>query len=106
GRGLSGRSLARVLSSWRGFYRFLQERNPALSDNPCTGLKPPRSARRLPEALSPDDAVRLVKIEGTGPLVLRDRALFELAYSSGLRLAELASVDLDRVDLEHGEVRV
>lgn len=106
GRGLSGRSLARMLSSWRAFYRYLQERDPTMKDNPCIGLKPPRSARKLPAVLSPDDAVRLVQIEGTDTLALRDRALFELAYSSGLRLAELAGLDLDRVDLDHGEVRV
>jgi len=106
GRGLSGRSLARMLSSWRAFFRYLQERDPAIKDNPCVGLRPPRSARKLPAVLSPDDAVRLVQIDGTDTLALRDRALFELAYSSGLRLAELAGLDLDRVDLDHGEVRV
>jgi integrase/recombinase XerC len=106
GRGLSGRSLARMLSSWRAFYRYLQDGDAAIKDNPCTGLKPPRSPRRLPAVLSPDEAVRLVTIEGTDTLALRDRALFELAYSSGLRLAELAGLDLDRVDLDHGEVRV
>jgi integrase/recombinase XerC len=106
GRGLSGRSLARVLSSWRTFFRFLEGRDPGRRDNPCTGLKPPRSSRRLPSVLSPDEAVRLVTIEGTDALAVRDRALFELAYSSGLRLAELAGLDLDRIDLDHGEVRV
>ena len=106
GRGLGGRSLARTLSSWRAFYRFLLEQNPSLGENPCAGLRPPRSPRRLPKALSPDDAVRLVAIAGDDPLALRDRALFELAYSSGLRLSELAGVDVERVDLDGGEVRV
>jgi integrase/recombinase XerC len=106
GRGLSGRTLARALSSWRAFYRHMQERDPALAENPCAGLKAPRSARKLPSALSPDEAVRLVAITGSDPLAVRDRALFELAYSSGLRLAELAGLDVDRIDLESGEVRV
>ena len=105
-RGLSGRSLARVLSGWRAFYRFALERDPALRDDPCAGLKAPKSARRLPAALSPDEAVRLVTIEGDDPLSIRDRALFELAYSSGLRLSELSGLDVGSVDLTTGEVRV
>jgi len=106
GRGLSGRSLARTLSSWRAFYRQLQDRDAAMKENPCAGLKAPKSMKRLPSALSPDDAVRLVDIPGDEPLAVRDRALFELAYSSGLRLSELASLDVDGVDLASGEVRV
>ena len=105
GRGLSGRTLARMLSSWRAFYRYLAEEGRIPAD-PCAGLRPPKSARRLPNALSPDDAVRLVTGMEDGPLGLRDRALFELAYSSGLRLSELASLDVDRLDLTTGEVRV
>jgi integrase/recombinase XerC len=106
GRGLSGRSLARTLSSWRTFYRFLLDRDSTVLENPCARLKPPKSARRLPRALSPDDAVRLVRITGDDPLIIRDRALFELAYSSGLRLSELAGLDVGHVDLDGGEVRV
>jgi integrase/recombinase XerC len=106
GGGLGGRSLARMLSSWRAFYRFAIERDAGLAENPCAGLRPPKSAKRLPSALSPDEAVRLVSIDGDGVLELRDRALLELAYSSGLRLAELAGLDLDRLDLARGEVRV
>jgi integrase/recombinase XerC len=106
GRGLSGRSLARMLSSWRGFFRQLQDLDPAIKENPCAGLKAPKSVRKLPSALSPDEAVRLVEISGDDPLAVRDRALFELAYSSGLRLAELAGLDAERVDLATGEVRV
>jgi integrase/recombinase XerC len=106
GRGLSGRSLARMLSSWRALFRELQDRDAAMKENPCTGLKAPKSVRKLPSVLSPDEAVRLVEIPGDDPLALRDRALFELAYSSGLRLAELAGLDTERVDLATGEVRV
>jgi integrase/recombinase XerC len=106
GRGLSGRSLARILSGWRAFYRFALERDATLKGDPCAGLKAPKATRRLPAALSPDEAVRLVAIEGDDPLAIRDRALFELAYSSGLRLSELAGLDVDAVDLATGEVRV
>jgi len=107
GRGLSGRSLARMLSSWRAFYRFAQDRDARIVESPCAGLKPPRSPRKLPAALSPDEATRLVTIADDGDaLALRDRALFELAYSSGLRLSELAGVDVDRLDLATAEVRV
>jgi integrase/recombinase XerC len=105
-RGLSGRSLARMLSGWRSLYRFALDRDPSLKHDPCAGLRPPRSARRLPAALSPDEAVHLVAIEGGDTLAVRDRALFELAYSSGLRVSELAGLDVAAVDLATGEVRV
>jgi integrase/recombinase XerC len=105
-QGLSGRSLARMLSAWRAFYRFVREREPAQKDDPCAGLRAPKSPRRLPSALSPDEAARLVTIESDDPMALRDRALFELAYSSGLRLSELASLDVERLDRAGGEVRV
>jgi integrase/recombinase XerC len=105
-QGLSGRSLARMLSAWRAFFRFLRERDATVRDDPCAGLRAPKSPRRLPSALSPEEAERLVTIVGDEPLAVRDRALFELAYSSGLRLAELASLDAARLDVDSGEVRV
>jgi integrase/recombinase XerC len=106
GRGLSGRSLARMLSAWRAFYRFLLDADPTRRGDPCLGLKAPKSARRLPTALSPDEAVRLVAIGGDDVLAVRDRALLELAYSSGLRLSELSGADVGRLDLVAGEIRV
>ena len=106
GRGLSGRSLARMLSSWRALYRHLQGRDPSIAEDPCSGLKAPKAVKRLPAALSPDEAAQLVEIDGDELLDVRDRALFELAYSSGLRLSELAGLDLDGLDLATAEVRV
>ena len=107
GGGLSGRSLARMLSAWRAFYRFLRDDDRAYAEDPCAGLKAPKSAKRLPSALTPDEAVQLVAIgDDEDRWSLRDRALLELAYSSGLRLSELAGLDVDRVDLVTGEVRV
>ncbi|MEO8536069.1 MAG: tyrosine-type recombinase/integrase [Betaproteobacteria bacterium] len=106
GRGRSGRSLARTLSAWRAFYRFVIARDGAKRDDPCAGIKAPKSARRLPSALSPEEAAKLVTIEGNEPFAVRDRALFELAYSSGLRLSELTQLDVAGCDLVTGEVRV
>ena len=105
GKGQSPRSLARILSSWRGFYEWLA-RARAVATNPCAGVKAPRAPRNLPEVLSPDDAVRLVSREDDSPLGRRDRALFELAYSCGLRVAELTGLDIGAIDAAAGEVRV
>lgn len=105
-RGLSGRSLARMLSAWRAYFRFAVGVLGARADDPTLGLRPPRSPRRLPDALSPEEAAKLATIGGDGFRDRRDRALVELAYSSGLRLAEIAGLDCDRLDLAAGEVRV
>ena len=106
-RGLSGKTLARMLSSWRAFFRWLA-RQRGLQANPCAGLRAPKSARVLPEVLSPDAAARLLETRAEGPLECRDQAMFELFYSSGLRLAELVSLDLDdgRAALREGEITV
>jgi len=104
-RGLSGRSIARMLSSWRSLYRYLV-RDHGFASDPASGLRAPKSPKRLPHALSPEEARKLVGIEGEGVLAVRDRAMLELFYSSGLRLAELVGLDCDRVDHLEGSVRV
>ena len=104
-RGLSGRSLARMLSAWRTFYRWLA-RERGLPHNPCQGLRAPKAEKKLPAALSPDAAARLMEVEGDDPLAWRDRAMLELFYSSGLRLSELTALAVGDVDLAAGEARV
>jgi integrase/recombinase XerC len=104
-QGLSGRSLQRLLSAVRSFYRYLL-RVSAAAHNPAQGIKTPKSPKRLPKALSTDQAVRLVAIESNGALAVRDRALLELFYSSGLRLSEIATLNLAQLDLGEGMVRV
>jgi integrase/recombinase XerC len=101
----SPRSLARVLSSWRGLYDWLGRKREA-SANPCSGVRAPRAAKPLPRALSPDEAVRLVTATDTTAWGIRDRALFELCYSCGLRVSELTGLDIEHVDPRSGEVRV
>lgn len=104
-KGLSGRTLARMLSAWRGLYRFLA-RDFGLAHNPCQGVRAPRSEKRLPNALTADDARRLVEIEVDDFLAARDRAMLELLYSSGLRLSELVGLNWAMLDSEDGTVRV
>ncbi|OIO77285.1 MAG: tyrosine recombinase XerC [Gallionellaceae bacterium CG1_02_56_997] len=103
--GLGGRSLARMLSAWRGFFNYLL-RDHGFTDNPCVGLRAPKSEKALPQALSPDEATRLVDFAADTTEALRDKAMFELLYSSGLRLAELVGLDPQQLELDAGEVRV
>ncbi|HEX7810387.1 MAG TPA: tyrosine recombinase XerC [Burkholderiales bacterium] len=105
GRGLGGRSLARLLSAWRAFYAYLA-RDHGFLINPCTGVRAPKSPRKLPKALSPDEATRLVSITGDDPLTVRDRAIFELFYSSGLRLSELTALKPTDISFSDATVRV
>lgn len=105
-RGLAARSLARMLAAIRSFVRWglksgLFERDPA------AGVRAPKLARRLPATLDVDEAARLVAIDpGASPEACRDRAILELLYSSGLRLAEIAALDIGDLDLGEGLVRV
>lgn len=121
--GLSGRSIARSLSAWRGLLRWLARRG-LLDANVAEGLHAPKHPKRLPNALSVDEAFRLLNPQvppssdvGTDTrrtergtehvLRLRDQAIFELFYSSGIRLSELVGLDVDCLnDLRQGEIRV
>jgi len=105
GRGLGGKSLARLLSAWRGFFKYLA-RDHGFSLNPCAGVRAPKSPKSLPKALSPDEATRLVSIAGDDKLAVRDRAIFEMFYSSGLRLSELTSLKSGDVNYSDATVRV
>lgn len=104
-RGLDGRSLARALSAWRGFFHYLA-RDHGYGSNPCVGIRAPKAAKKLPHALSPDEAARLMDISGDDALAVRDRAILELFYSSGLRLSELTGLKPPDVNFEDATVCV
>jgi integrase/recombinase XerC len=109
-RGLSGRTLALTLSAWRGLYRWLA-RQRGFRSNPVQGVRAPKSPRGLPKVLSVEQAQRLLERDAGATddaAAARDAAMFELLYSSGLRLSELVSLDVGdgRLDLGAGEVTV
>jgi site-specific recombinase XerD len=104
--GLGPRSLARHIATIRGLYRFARATR-RLGADPAALLESPKLPRRLPRALSRADAAALVDgADGGTPTALRDRAILELLYGSGLRVSEVAGLTLDRVDLDRGRVRV
>ncbi|MEO8144171.1 MAG: tyrosine recombinase XerC [Betaproteobacteria bacterium] len=106
--GLSGRTLALTLSAWRGLYLWLA-RHRGFPANPVQGVRAPKSPRHLPKVLSVEQAQQLLEAGAPDtPEAARDRAMFELLYSSGLRLAELVGLDADdgRLDLRQAEVTV
>ena len=106
GRPYAARSVARSISVVRSFHRFLLREGTAVRD-PATGVRQPKLPRSLPHPLTVDEVRCLLEIprEDT-PAGLRDRALLELLYGSGLRVSELVGLDVDDVDLEEGAVRV
>ncbi len=103
--GLGGRSIARALSAIRRLYDYLI-REQHLKTNPALDVRAPKSGRRLPVAADADQLGYLLDSSPEDPLEVRDLAMFELLYSSGLRLSELTGLDLRRLDLTSGEVRV
>ena len=104
--GLGSASIARRLSAARGLFRFLS-REGQLSGNPAKDVTPPKSARKLPATMDADLLSRLLDIPGDDALTVRDRAMLELFYSSGLRLAELCGLDInDTVNIPDGQLEV
>ncbi|MEK7824769.1 MAG: tyrosine recombinase [Candidatus Eisenbacteria bacterium] len=105
-RGLSGGTVARRRSALRGFHGYLARHGGGAPD-PLAQLPPPRRERKLPHALSVEDVERLLaQPEGEESLALRDRALLELAYASGLRVSELLGIETVHLDLRHRAVTV
>ncbi len=105
-RGLSGRTLTRRLSCLRGFHGYRRRRRQAETD-PTEGLEPPRRGRRLPRALSVEEVARLLDAPpGDTPVGIRDRALLELMYGSGLRVSEALDLVPEALRLREGFVRV
>jgi integrase/recombinase XerC len=115
--GRNGRGIARVLSSWRGFYKWLGQQG-AVTANPVIDVRAPKAAKPLPKALAVDAAVQLADYQRDDAAVdpcleARDRALVELLYGCGLRLSEILGLDTTPskqargwVDVEAGEVHV
>jgi integrase/recombinase XerC len=104
-QGLSPKSIQRLLASIRSFYLYLQGEGLA-KKNPAEGVRAPKAAKRLPDTLDADQMARLLQIPGDDAETVRDRAIMELLYSSGLRLAELISTRLTDLDLGQGLVTV
>ncbi len=104
-QGLSPRSIQRRLSALRKWFGFLAERS-IIQTNPAADLRAPRARRKLPRTLDPDQVLQLIDLPGDRPLDIRDRAMLELCYSSGLRVSELADARWERMDLEQGLLRV
>ena len=104
-QGLGSRSLQRLLSAIRSFYRWLMKEGLA-DHNPATPVKAPKSPKKLPATLDAEAVTQLLDIKDETPLAIRDKAIMELFYSSGLRLSELAGLRWDRVDPASGLITV
>lgn len=115
GRGRSGRGIALILSGWRGFFKWLG-REGLVTSNPVDGVRAPKAAKPLPKALGVEEAVQLADFadEGASPqLQARDQCLTELLYGCGLRIAEVACLDVQPgdqargwIDLQEGQAHV
>ncbi|SEG72105.1 tyrosine recombinase XerC [Vibrio hangzhouensis] len=103
--GMKASSIATRLSSLRSFFDFLILRGE-LSANPAKGVSAPRKQRPLPKNLDVDEVSQLLEVDEDDPLAVRDRAMMELMYGAGLRLAEMVSINVKHLNLSSGEIRV
>jgi len=104
-QGLGPRSIQRLLSAIRSYYRWLMKEGLA-EHNPATPVKAPKAPKKLPGTLDVDTVARLLDIRTDTPLAIRDKAIMEIFYSSGLRLSELASLRWDQIDPGTGLITV
>lgn len=104
-KGLAESSMQRLLSSLRSFYKHLIKNNQ-IGSNPAADVRAPKGAKKLPKVLDVDQVDRLLSGAQSSPLEMRDHAMMELMYSSGLRLSELVNLDLLDVDLSAGQVKI
>jgi len=105
-KGLSGRSIQRHIATIRSFFAYLL-RESVVKTNPMIGLSAPKADRKLPSPLDVDQVSRLLDNKETNePVLIRDMAMMELMYSSGLRLAELVSLNVDDIDFNEGTLPV
>lgn len=104
-RGLAAKSLQRRLSTCRSLFLWLLKQG-TIANTPCAGVRGPKAPRKLPQVLDVDEAVKLVDLPSDAPLGLRDHALLELFYSSGLRVSEVCALRWHDLDFEQGLVSV
>ncbi len=107
--GLAPRTLAVTLSAWRSWFRYLAKTDASINPTILTGIKAPKAAKRLPNALTETEAVQLVvpsDKETTSASSTRDQAMFEVLYGCGIRIGELIGLDIGDVDLPNSEIRV
>ncbi len=104
-RGQSPRTIQRRLSALRSFFNFLL-REAVLKANPAVGVQAPKASKRLPQTVDADQMARLLTFRTDDEISVRDKAIMELFYSSGLRLSELVGLDLGDIDLRDRTVRV
>ena len=104
-KSLGGKSIQRMLSPMRSLFNYLL-RNNKINQNPAQGVSAPKSARKLPEVLSPDDLNELMQLDESDPLAVRDMAIMECLYGCGLRLTELIDLDLNKIEWQEQTLNV